>query len=134
MRAFVAALFLSASLNWCCADNAPFPQQKFVPFVVLDDGLSNKNVLDLKALSKIKKPLIDAVKISRIKDSMTLKALVDAIGPGYMWATEGVGVVSWSFTDGATLCALPRECKASGIVSFSPKNGEEGMWWMPRPR
>jgi hypothetical protein len=73
------------------------------------------------------KPL-NSSKESLIKDGMTLKMIVDNLGPGWMAPNEGVGVIQWFFDDGRALAILP-DWDDTEIVTYKGKGGLSRMWW-----
>jgi hypothetical protein len=91
-------------------------EQGFIPVITLDDYF----YLRIKSLA--------AEKASLVKEGMTLKELVNALGPPYMRTNEGVGVVHWFFPKGHNLSVWPRTYKETETLSFKNKRA----WWEPR--
>jgi hypothetical protein len=74
------------------------------------------------------KPL-ESAKEAQIVDGITMKMIVADLGPGWIGPFEDVGVIQWFFTDGRTLCVLPRSYDPSEVITYKGKNGEGRMWW-----
>jgi hypothetical protein len=64
-----------------------------------------------------------------VKEGMSLKELVDALGPGYASNLDGVGITHWFFSNGRRLAVWPGSHKKSDHLSF--KTGT--MQWEPKP-
>jgi len=90
---------------------------------------NKKSVLGIDSWKKTK-PL-DSAKAARIKDGMTLKALVEALGPGWVTLDDGVGIIRWSFKNNRTLSVWPKEYNESEIIPMKMNNRHNRpcMWW-----
>ncbi len=114
------ALMLSAPVSWSWANTPRFfvDNRTSVLYVDLDD----------KSVPKLK--VIDSAKASLVKDAMTLRTLVDALGPGYMGPNEGVGLIRWHFSNGKILYVRPRTCTEPEVLHFHARDGNSSlMWW-----
>ncbi len=73
-------------------------------------------------------PLYPAAKKTLVRDGMTVLQLVRAVGPGWCSPDEGVGILSWAFSDGSLLQVWP--AGAEMVLRFEKRDGTAHMWWV----
>ena len=66
-----------------------------------------------------------------IHEGITLKALVDTFGPGWMPPFEGIGIFNWFFDDGSVLHVLAQNNGPDDVLAFD-RTKESYMWWSPK--
>jgi hypothetical protein len=114
----VSAVAIAAGFMLALAWGAePTTQAAFRPFIV----------------SEVPPAPLDPAKLDRIKDGMTLGQIVDDLGPGWISPLSGVGIITWSFTDGRRLSVWPRSYTASEVVTKHESRGQSRMWIEQRP-
>jgi prepilin-type processing-associated H-X9-DG protein len=59
---------------------------------------------------------LDAAKLDHLKDGMTLGAIVDELGPGWMSPNESVGVITWFFNNDRKVCISPDRYKRDEVI------------------
>jgi hypothetical protein len=76
----------------------------------------------------IQQPLLEPSKSASITNGITLGQVVTNLGPGWMWQTESVGIIQWSFNDGRELDVLPGSISAGEVLS-SDKGSRSRFWF-----
>jgi hypothetical protein len=116
MLALFVALIGLSMVKAFCVDN-----DQFTPFIV----------------SNLRPKPLNSEKAKMIKEGMTLKELVAALGPGWMSPYEGVGTFAWFFTDGRQLNVLPSGDGPlkyeSETLSYKGGHGLAYKWWDSPP-
>lgn len=92
-------------------------------YQVIEDGMSP--------------PMVPTDVFYRIQSGMTLRELVDLLGPGWMTPYEGVGIITWTCQDGRYLqvnpwgrrpdAALPIKLTRSGMDLEIPLQRSAGV-------
>ncbi|MGC3988657.1 MAG: hypothetical protein QM796_03015 [Chthoniobacteraceae bacterium] len=68
-----------------------------------------------------------AAKANAVKSGLSLKQLVELLGPGWMPRFSGTGIVAWSFADGRELWLSGGDrFEATNIVTFKVSNLKKG--------
>jgi hypothetical protein len=75
--------------------------------------------------------VLDAAKLDRVADGMTLGAIVEELGPGWMSAAESAGIITWFFSDNRQLCIWPSDYKSDEIITKKGDGGRARMWIEP---
>lgn len=74
-------------------------------YQVIEDGMSP--------------PMVPTDVFYRIQSGMTLRELVDLLGPGWMTRYEGVGIITWTCQDGRQLQVCPWGCRREEVLPLS---------------
>ncbi len=69
---------------------------------------------------------VDVAKLERVTDGMTLGAIVDELGPG--WVSPSAGIITWFLSDGRELRIWPAEYKADEVITKMGESGRSRMW------
>ncbi|HEV7302171.1 MAG TPA: hypothetical protein VGN72_22730 [Tepidisphaeraceae bacterium] len=72
--------------------------------------------------------LLDAAKLDRITDGVTLGAIVEELGPGQMHPLSGTGIINWHFNDGRQLSVWPDRYKSDEVITWKGQSGRSRMW------
>ena len=122
IQLFLVALLLSAlvSRGWADTPMSFDNNKKSVFYIALDEH-------------SFLKPLpLDSSKELQVSDGLTLKQLVDDLGPGYDGpGADGVGIISWYFQNNRTLHVHPLESKESEILHVTKgfDSKKTSAWW-----
>jgi len=93
-------------------------------------GATDKLTVKLFIESPTAPAPLPAEKSELVKDGITLKSLVDALGPGWIKPNDGVGIIRWVFTDGRVLSVWPHSYTDAEVIVLSESHGQPGqMWW-----
>lgn len=71
---------------------------------------------------------LDPARLDRISDGMTLAAIVDELGPGWMSPDSGAGIITWFFDNGRHLMVWPSRYEPSEIITRKGVSGRSRMW------
>jgi len=63
-----------------------------------------------------------------VHEGMTLKHLVETLGPGWMSSMEGIGICRWFFDDGSVLYVLATDFNPDDVLAFD-RTKLSYMWW-----
>jgi hypothetical protein len=122
IQLFLVALLLSTLVPRGWADTAvPFADDKKSIFCIALDEHSYRKQLPL-----------GSAKVVLVRDGMTLKQLVDDLGPGYDGpGADGVGIISWYFKNNRVLCVHPIKMNESEVIHLTKGFDSEktSAWW-----
>ena len=84
-------------------------------------------------MSASRPAFLEPAKLDRVTDGMTLGAIVEGLGPGWMFSLESAGVITWFFSDGRELRVWPGRYVPEEVITQKGESGRSRMWITTSP-